>query len=103
MPKQKFRSVKGMIDIFHPESKKWLTVEELAREVCGIYGYGEMRTPILESLDLFARGVGEGTDIVEKEMYVLPDKDGSDLAMRPEGTASAALVPLASTKLGKRL
>lgn len=101
MSKKNYRSVKGMSDLFYPDSKKWLDVEDLARSTCGLYGYGEIRTPILESLELFARGVGEGTDIVEKEMYVLPDRDGSDLAMRPEGTASAVRALLQAGKLNK--
>jgi histidyl-tRNA synthetase len=63
-------------------------VESLARRVFHAYNYQEIRTPILEETQLFARGVGEQTDIVTKEMYTFEDRDGTSLTMRPENTAS---------------
>lgn len=81
------RAVKGMNDIFYPEILLWQKIEKLTAEIFSAYGFQEIRTPILESLNLFVRGVGEATDIVEKEMYVFPDRDETNLALRPEGTA----------------
>ena len=63
-------------------------METTAREVLGLYNYQEIRTPILEETQLFARGVGSDTDIVTKEMYTFEDRDGSSLTLRPENTAS---------------
>jgi histidyl-tRNA synthetase len=68
----------------------WAAVEATARRVFGLYGYGEIRTPILEPLELFVRSVGESTDIVGKEMYSLTDRKGRKLCLRPESTASVA-------------
>ncbi|MDA0713080.1 MAG: ATP phosphoribosyltransferase regulatory subunit, partial [bacterium] len=81
------RAVKGMNDVFYPEILLWQKIEKLTSEIFSTYGFQEIRTPILESLNLFVRGVGEATDIVEKEMYVFPDRDETHLALRPEGTA----------------
>jgi histidyl-tRNA synthetase len=83
------RSVKGMHDILPGEVPRWHFVENTYRETVERYGYEEIRTPILEPLELFVRGIGEATDIVEKEMYAFEDKGGDRLALRPEGTASA--------------
>ena len=82
------RAVKGMRDILPPSSGVWNHVEAAAREVFRSYNYHEIRTPILEETALFARGVGVETDIVGKEMYTFPDRDGSSLTLRPEATAS---------------
>ncbi len=82
------RTVKGMRDILPPSSGVWNHVEAVAREVFRVYNYHEIRTPILEETALFARGVGEETDIVSKEMYTFEDRDGSSLTLRPEATAS---------------
>ena len=82
------RAVKGMNDLFPDELALWQQIENTAREVFKNFGFGEIRTPILENLKLFVRSVGEGTDIVEKEMYTLTDKDDSLLCLRPENTAS---------------
>lgn len=82
------RSVKGMRDILPPSSAVWNRVEAAAREVFRTYNYQEIRTPVLEETALFARGVGEETDIVSKEMYTFTDRDGSSLTLRPEATAS---------------
>lgn len=82
------RAVKGTRDILPPASGLWNHVEEVARKVFAAYNYREIRTPIFESTSLFARGVGEETDIVSKEMYTFEDRDGSSLTLRPEATAS---------------
>ncbi|MBI3210180.1 MAG: histidine--tRNA ligase [Candidatus Solibacter usitatus] len=82
------RAIKGTRDILPPESGVWNHVERVAREVFASYNYGEIRTPIFEETALFARGVGEDTDIVGKEMYTFEDRDGSSLTLRPENTAS---------------
>src|SRR5579859_787285 len=82
------KAVKGTRDILPPSSAVWNFVEETARAVFRVYNYQEIRTPILEETALFARGVGEETDIVSKEMYTFEDRDGSSLTLRPEATAS---------------
>lgn len=82
------KAVKGTRDILPPSSAAWNQVEAVAREVFRTYNYQEIRTPILEETALFARGVGEETDIVSKEMYTFEDRDGSSLTLRPEATAS---------------
>ena len=82
------RAVKGMRDILPPASQVWNSVESVARQVFHSYNYQEIRTPIVEETELFARGVGEETDIVGKEMYTFEDRDGSSLTLRPENTAS---------------
>lgn len=81
------RAVKGTRDILPPASKVWNHVEAVARRVMEAYNYSEIRTPILEDTTLFARGVGEDTDIVSKEMYTFEDRDGESLTLRPENTA----------------
>lgn len=81
------RAVKGTRDILPPSSAVWNHVESVAREVFRAYNYHEIRTPIFEETQLFARGVGEETDIVNKEMYTFDDH-GTSLTLRPENTAS---------------
>jgi len=82
------RAVKGTRDLLPPDTVIWNRVEAVAREVFASYNYQEIRTPILEETQLFARGVGQETDIVSKEMYTFEDRDGSSLTLRPENTAS---------------
>ena len=82
------RAVKGTRDLLPPATEVWNRVEEAARAVFRIYNHHEIRTPILEETQLFARGVGEDTDIVTKEMYTFEDRDGTSLTLRPENTAS---------------
>lgn len=82
------RAVKGTRDLLPPATALWNQVEEAARRVFHAYHYREIRTPILEATELFARGVGQETDIVSKEMYTFVDRDGSSLTLRPEATAS---------------
>jgi len=86
-PRVKIAGVKGMNDILPGAVARWQEIERVAREVFALYGYREVRTPVVEPFALFARGVGEATDIVNKEMYVFEDKGEEMLALRPEGTA----------------
>ncbi|MEO8432198.1 MAG: histidine--tRNA ligase [Acidobacteriota bacterium] len=88
------RAVKGTRDLFPAESETYAAVEAVARDVFGCHGYGEIRTPILESTELFARSVGETTDIVHKEMYTFPDRKGRSLTLRPENTAGVVRAAL---------
>jgi histidyl-tRNA synthetase len=81
-------SIKGMRDILPPSSFVWNEVEAAARRVFHRFNYQEIRTPILEETGLFVRSVGEDTDIVSKEMYTFPDRDGTSVTLRPENTAS---------------
>jgi histidyl-tRNA synthetase len=83
----KITGVKGMNDILPASGPRWRLVEESARAAFERAGYREVRTPIVEKAALFARGVGETTDIVNKEMYAFEDKGEEQLALRPEGTA----------------
>jgi histidyl-tRNA synthetase len=79
---------RGTNDILPPESAKWNYIESKAKYIFDLYNYDEIRTPIFEYTELFQRGIGEATDIVEKEMYTFEDKSGRSLTLRPEGTAS---------------
>ncbi|MXY53609.1 MAG: histidine--tRNA ligase [Gammaproteobacteria bacterium] len=79
--------VRGMRDILPPASARWREVEETILDVLVGHGYQEIRLPLIEGTELFQRGVGEATDLVEKEMYSLKDRKGKDLSLRPEGTA----------------
>ena len=84
------QAVKGMNDILPPDSARWEWFEETVRALMRRYGYLNVRTPIVEPTPLFVRGLGEVTDIVEKEMYSWVDSmNGDPLTLRPEGTASA--------------
>lgn len=82
-----YSKIKGFADLFPADSNRYRRMEEAARSVFGRYGYGELRTPILERTELFARSIGEETDVVSKEMYTFPDRKGRSLTMRPEATA----------------
>jgi histidyl-tRNA synthetase len=91
----KFQAPKGTHDVY-PGAQKWWEntrlwnhVESVFRELTALYGYEEIRTPVFESTNLFKRAVGEGTDIVSKEMYTFESKGGDSLTLRPEGTAPA--------------
>jgi histidyl-tRNA synthetase len=83
----RYNSLKGVQDILPPDIYLWQTVEETAKEIFSVYGFQELRAPIIESTDIFIRSIGETTDIVEKEMYTFPDKAGRSITLRPEGTA----------------
>ncbi len=78
---------RGTQDILPPDSARWSALEARAREVAGRFGYEEIRTPMFEATELFVRGVGETTDIVEKEMYTFTDKGDRSMTLRPEWTA----------------
>ncbi|MBU5225681.1 histidine--tRNA ligase [Clostridium senegalense] len=84
-----FKAPKGTKDILPSEVYKWHYVENLMRDIAAKYGCLEVRTPMFESTDLFKRGVGETTDIVQKEMYTFEDKGGRSITLKPEGTAPA--------------
>lgn len=84
---KKFQSIRGMPDVLPGESARWQWVEDTARAVLAAHGYREIRLPVLEQTALFARSVGETTDIVEKEMYSFEDRGGESVTLRPEGTA----------------
>jgi histidyl-tRNA synthetase len=84
------QSAKGTYDILPQDVYKWHYVERIMRDMCELYNYKEIRTPIFESTDLFVRGVGESTDIVTKEMYTFEDKGNRSVTLRPEGTAPVA-------------
>jgi histidyl-tRNA synthetase len=86
--KAKFQAIKGTRDLLPPETELWNRVEQTAREVFGTFGFGEIRPPIFESTELFARAVGGETDIVSKEMYSFEDRDDTSVSLRPEATAS---------------
>jgi len=82
------QNVRGTKDILPNEIYKWQKLEEIARNVSEKYGYKELRTPIFEKTEVFSRGVGEGTDIVNKEMYTFADRGNESLTLRPEQTAA---------------
>jgi histidyl-tRNA synthetase len=86
--KQQFRAIKGVRDILPPESRAWSRVERAAQDVFATFGYAEIRLPIFEQTELFARSVGADTDIFWKEMYTFTDRDESSISLRPEATAS---------------
>ena len=83
------KAVRGMRDILPNQARRWDLVEQKLTRVLQQHAYEAIRLPLLEFTELFARGVGEATDIVEKEMYTLADRDGDSLSLRPEGTASS--------------
>ncbi|WP_033542722.1 histidine--tRNA ligase [Planococcus sp. CAU13] len=79
---------RGTYDVLPEQSAKWQEVEQKINELCRLYQYKEIRTPIFEHTELFQRGVGDTTDIVQKEMYTFQDRGDRSLTLRPEGTAS---------------
>ncbi len=81
------KAPRGTRDVLPGEVHKWLYVEDMFRKVCRNFGYGEIRTPLFEHTELFQRGVGETTDIVQKEMYTFEDRGGRSITLKPEGTA----------------
>ena len=83
-----YGSVRGMRDILPDEAQYWVMVESRIREIARVFNYQEIRPPIVEHTELFSRGIGEATDVVNKEMYTFPDKKGRSLTLRPEATAS---------------
>ena len=89
-------AVKGFRDVLPAESRRWRVLEDAAERVFGRYGFGEIRLPVLERTELFARSLGETTDIVEKEMYSFADRDETGLTLRPEATAGVVRAYLES-------
>ncbi len=83
-----YESVRGMRDILPDEVGYWTKLEEAIRDIARRFNYAEIRPPIVEHTELFSRGIGEATDVVNKEMYTFPDKKGRSLTLRPEATAS---------------
>lgn len=94
---------RGTMDIFPDEIYIWQHIEKTAREVAARYGFEEIRFPTFEETALFNRGVGDTTDIVQKEMYTFSDRDGLSLSLRPEGTASTARAVIESGKYADTL
>lgn len=90
--------VKGFQDVLVSRSRQWSRLEDTASSVFGAYGFFQVRLPLLEKTELFARGIGESTDIVDKEMYTFPDRKGRSLSLRPEATASVVRAYLSSGK-----
>jgi histidyl-tRNA synthetase len=86
------QAIRGMRDVLPDEGRRWRAVEQILESVLHSYAYEEVHLPLLEFTELFSRGVGEATDIVEKEMYSLLDRDGDSLTLRPEGTAGCVRV-----------
>tara|TARA_B100001013_G_scaffold148376_1_gene87992 strand:- start:719 stop:1999 length:1281 start_codon:yes stop_codon:yes gene_type:complete len=84
----KIRSIRGMNDVIPSDVRIWQSLENSIKSVFSSYGYEEIRLPLVEKAELFSRTVGESTEIVSKEMYTLEDKGGTEIALRPEGTAS---------------
>lgn len=81
------KAPRGTKDVLPSDVYKWTYVEKMFRDICGKFGYREIRTPVFEHTELFKRGVGETTDIVQKEMYTFTDNGGRDITLKPEGTA----------------
>lgn len=84
------KKIKGTEDVLPKDSYRWQFVENIMREQSGSFGFKEIRTPVFEHTELFARGVGQTTDVVQKEMYTFDTKGGESVTLRPEGTAGAA-------------
>jgi len=82
------QAIKGMHDLLPGDVGRWQFLEQEIRQLMSLYGYNEIRTPVVENTGLFSRAIGEVTDIVEKEMYTFEDRNGDSLSLRPEGTAS---------------
>lgn len=83
-----FQAVRGTADLLPDEMTRWSAVEHTARRLSRLYGYQELRTPVIEEVELFLRSVGETTDIVQKEMFRFADRGGHEIVLRPEGTAA---------------
>jgi len=97
----KYYAPKGLYDIKPEEIPYWHAVEAEVRKTMPLYGYQEIRTPIMEKTEVFARGVGEDTDVVSKEMYTFEDKGGRSMTLRPENTASVVRAYLEHKFYGK--
>lgn len=82
------RAPRGTVDILPNNAKRWQYVESVMKDICGRFHFKEIRTPLFEHTEVFQRGVGDSTDIVQKEMYTFEDRGGRSLTLRPEGTAA---------------
>ena len=90
------KAPRGTKDILPGEVGAWTHVERVIRGLCDRYGYKEIRTPHFEHTELFQRGIGDGTDVVDKEMYTFTDRGDRGLTLRPENTAAAIRASWAS-------
>ena len=90
--KTQYTRLRGMSDQMPATIAPWQRLESAVRHAMRAYGYGEMRTPLIERTSLFTRSIGEATDIVEKEMYTFEDRKGESLSLRPENTAGCCLL-----------
>lgn len=87
MASEEFQPIQGMSDLAEPEIAVWHHLESAGRDVLGLYGFSEVRTPVVERRSVFERSLGNTTDVVQKEMYQFEDAGGRELVLRPEGTA----------------
>jgi histidyl-tRNA synthetase len=83
----KMKAPRGTVDILPEEASKWQYIEKVLRDLCATFNFEEIRTPVFEHTEVFQRGVGDTTDIVQKEMYEFKDRGGRSITLRPEGTA----------------
>lgn len=97
----KISAPRGTADVLPAESWKWQTVERIARRLAELYHFAEIRTPIFEHTELFHRGVGEASDIVNKEMYTFEDRGGRSITLRPEGTAGVVRAAIEHSLIGQ--
>ncbi len=95
------KAIRGVGDILPKDISKWRFVEETARRIFRLYGFEELRPPIIERTELFLRGMGDETDVVEKQMYTFTDKGGESITLRPEATASVLRAVIEHGLLGE--
>ena len=95
------KAIRGMNDILPEEASKWRFVEDTTRRIFSRYGFTELRPPVLEKTELFLRGIGDDTDVVEKQMYTFTDKGGDSVTLRPEATACVLRAVIEHGLLGK--
>ena len=96
---EKLTTIKGVHDVYYPESARWQQIIGITEKVFEDYGYSKIFLPVMEYTELFARSIGEDTDIVGKEMYAFKDRKSRDIALRPEGTAGAVRAMIANRQL----
>ena len=94
---KKFQAPRGTLDVLPPDARRRLRLVEITGDVLGRAGYEPMETPVFEDTELFARGVGESTDIVQKEMFTFEDKAGRSLTLRPEAHRRRSAAHTSST------
>src|SRR5680860_1066494 len=97
-----YRAPKGTDDILPPDSAAWVEAERVFFDLAERYGYGLTLTPLFEATELFSRGIGEDTEVVEKQMYTFTDKGGRSVTLRPEATASVVRACLLYTSPSPR-